>query len=85
MIHPEVGTIFMWSFIFIQNITLLNFVVAILSNTYSITTANSEAVYLKSIIGVNQSIGYNPGNSALVSAPPGFNLLFVMFWPSLIK
>jgi len=52
-VHPEVGTIFIWIFIIVQNITLLNFVIAILSNTYSIMLEKSEAVYLKTIIDIH--------------------------------
>jgi len=46
--------------VIIQNVTLLNFVIAILSNTYEKMNENSSAIYLKNLIELNQTFGYCP-------------------------
>ena len=50
MVKSYVGKIYMVVFIVITNITLLNFVIAILSNTYEILTNLSSAVFLRHIV-----------------------------------
>lgn len=47
------GIIFIWIYIIVQNITLLNFVIAILSNVYEKMNENSSIVYLKTIIDLH--------------------------------
>ncbi len=64
---------------------LLNFVIAILSNTYSVLTSRSNAIYLKQVIVLNQLIGYEEGYSAMVSGFPGLNLLLAPVYPFLLK
>ena len=49
-IDKEAGIIFIWIYIIIQNITLLNFVIAILSNVYEELKQKSNILYLKTII-----------------------------------
>ena len=46
-VDARFGTVILLIFIVVSNITLLNFVIAILSNTYALLTNISSAVYLK--------------------------------------
>jgi hypothetical protein len=49
-IPPWSAQLFILIFMVIMNITLLNFVIAILSNTYAVMTERSSAIYLKHVI-----------------------------------
>ena len=62
-------------------VTLLNFVIAILSNTYTILTEKSNAIYLQQIIILNQTMGFDKKIGAIVCAPVGLNLFFLPFIP----
>lgn len=67
--------------IILTNITLLNFVIAILSNTYTKLTTLSTAIYLKHIISLRIQKGYDKYYSSLVSPFIGYNILFIPFIP----
>ena len=69
--------------IIIGNITLLNFVIAILSNTYENIREKSQAVYLKYIIENEATYGYNKNFSTLVSGIPGIDIVLIPFMPLL--
>jgi len=50
MIHPVFAQIIIFSLMIITNITLLNFAIAILSNTYAIMTTDANPIYLVNIL-----------------------------------
>ena len=66
---------------FILNITLLNFVIAILSNTYEKIRDNSLGVYLKALVNTNSSVGYHKYYSFMVSANSVINIFYIPFIP----
>lgn len=84
-------SIFIFILIAITNITLLNFVIAILSNTYEKLTNLSVSVYLKFIIEQWICKGYDKNISSIVSAFPvlnillmPFNFIVLVFWKTFI-
>ena len=76
-------SLFIFILIAILNITLLNFVIAILSNTYEKLQSLSLSVYLKFIISQRILTGPHPTYSAFISACPGLNLLVLPLAPLL--
>jgi len=82
-IHEEVGVIAMVLFIGVSVVVLLNFVIAILSNTYEQISQKSDAVYLKQLIVIKQQIEHEDTLSAMVSSFPPFNLLTIPLIPFL--
>ena len=68
----------------LTNIALLNFVVAILSNTYTKLTNLSSSTYLKTLISLRITNGYNKYFSSMTSAFAGYNVLFLPLMPFVV-
>lgn len=82
-VHPMYGYVFMVAFLLTSAVTLLNFLIAILSNVYEGLKRQSIGLYLKNIVGIRQFSQYNRKYYSLVSAVPPFNL-FIFFCSPLI-
>jgi len=78
------GIFFLTSYLIVSMVTLLNFLIAILSNTYSYLTEQKNAMYLKEIIILRQKYRYDKRYSAMVSAFVPANILMIMLNPLLL-
>lgn len=81
LIYPWFAHIYLFLLMVITNITLLNFVIAILSNTYTVLTEQGAGIYLRFVLTQNKLTGYNKHFSSLISALPGFDIFFLPFLP----
>lgn len=81
MMHPETAKIVIFLLMIITNITLLNFAIAILSNTYSLISANSSPIYLTHIMNLRSMAGSHKFYSHFICAISGLNVLFIPFIP----
>lgn len=79
-----VGHIYLTIYLVVSMITLLNFLIAILSNTYALLTEQKNALYLKEVILLRMRYKYNKKYSAIVSALVPLNALMMVFNPLLI-
>ena len=84
IVSKYVGYIFIVLFVVLMNITLLNFLIAILSGIYDILKLKSIALYYHQIIRVRQIHDHDKYYSSLVATAPPFNLLIAPFAPFII-
>ena len=78
LINPSMvfmGEIYMMLLVLIFNILLLNFIIAILSNTYNIFDNRSNGLYLSKIISTRDELNYDYRYGAFLSAMPPINLV----------
>ena len=80
---PVVGYIFLAIYLLTSMIMLINFLIAILSNTYGILTLQNNALYLKEVILLRQRYAYEKHFSSLVSAFVPLNLASLALFPVL--
>lgn len=80
---PIVGYIFLTIYLLASMIMLINFLIAILSNTYGILTQQNNALYLKEVILLRQRYGYEKHYSSMVSAFVPLNLVSLALYPVL--
>ena len=80
-VPPMVGYIYMTLFLILTMIMLLNFLVAVLSNTYRILTDVQIGLYLRKVLYLRQRISYDEKYSWIVSAVPPLNILFFPIIP----
>jgi len=78
------GYAFMTTFLIYMMITLLNFVIAILSDTYAILTEKSTSLYLREIVYLQNSQGHVKSLSSIVSAWVPFNAIVLPVLPILL-
>jgi len=83
-VDPRVGYIFITVFIIIASIMLLNFLIAILSTTYSALNEVKNGLYMRKVIQYRQKYNYNQKYSSIVYAPVPLNLLILPFIPLII-
>ena len=83
-IHPWWGKGFLIIFLIVMMITLLNFVIALMSDTYSILSARKDGIFLKDIILLRQKMGHTKTMSCIVSAWVPFNIVTIIFTPLLV-
>ena len=57
------------------NILLLNLIIAVLANTYSIFDARSNGLYLAKILSSRSELNYDPSLGAFLLAMPIINLI----------
>ena len=63
-------------------VTLLNFVIAILSDTYAIYSSRKNSLFLREVINLRSRQGHSPTHTWRVSGFVPFNLLLWLFhWP----
>ena len=60
---------------------MLNLLIAILSNTYSVLEPRSRALFSIEIAKLNNTMGWDPKYGALVTAPPLIDLILLPFVP----
>ena len=83
-VPPMVGYIYMTLFLILTMIMLLNFLIAILSNTYRILTDVQIGLYLRKVLYLRQRISYDENYSWIVSAVPPLNILVFPFIPLVV-
>ena len=81
---PRFGYYFLTLFLIISNIVLLNFIIGILSSTYSRLIGSSKALYLNEIVKVRNIYEYDKYYSGLICLPAPFNILLLPIYPILI-
>jgi hypothetical protein len=81
---PYVGYVFVTVFIILVTIMLMNFLIAILSNTYELLNEVKNGLYLKNVINNRQKYDYDKHYSGIVFAPPPLNLIFMFVVPFLV-
>jgi len=62
---------------------LLNFLIAILSTTYSSLNMVKNGLYMRKVIQYRQRYNYDRYYSSIVYAPPPLNLISMFFLPFL--
>ena len=80
----SLGYIFMAVYLTVSMITLLNFLIAILSNTYDFLTEHKNALYLREVIFLRQKYCYNAKFSSIVSAFVPLNIFALLMDPFII-
>lgn len=83
-VNPRIGYTFLTLFLVIISIMLLNFLIAILSNTYSMLNEVKNGLYLKNVIGLRQVYNYDKYYSSIVYMPPPFGILTFVMVPFII-
>jgi len=76
-----VGQVFTISIVVSFNILLLNLIIAILANTYTIFDERSNGLYLSKILVSRDEMNYDPSYGSFLSAMPPLNLIQVIFVP----
>ena len=71
-------------FIWISTITLLNFLIAILTHVYDHKSLIEVGLYLQNIIKVRKVLESNPKYSSIVSMVPPLNIITFIFTPFII-
>ncbi|CAI2382176.1 unnamed protein product [Moneuplotes crassus] len=80
----NIGYLFLISYLIVSTITLLNFLIAILSNTYDFLTGHKNALYLREVIYLRQQYGYEPRYSSIISAFVPLNIFAMIMDPIII-
>lgn len=78
------GFIFLTGYLIFMMITLLNFVIAILSDTYAFLSNQSQSLYLKEVILLEHRLGHEKNLSCIVSAWVPFNLILIPLVPFIL-
>ena len=69
------GEIYLITLVLIFNILLLNFIIAILSNTYNIFDNRSNGLYLSKILSTRDELNYDHSYGAFLSSIPPINII----------
>jgi len=80
-IGPYVGKIYMIIVLMMNLVLLLNLIIAILSNTYTIFAPRSLALYYDGVIDNIAMYKYSKAFGALICGSPPFNLTMLPFLP----
>ena len=75
------GYVYLTVFIFFAAIVLINFLIAILTNTYEILNQVNYGLYLRKVLQLRQVYDYNRIYSSIVYAIPPLNFLFLFTAP----
>ena len=87
-VSPNLGYIFLTIFQLFTMIMLLNFLIAILSNTYANLNDVQIGLYLRKVLFLRQRGGYDSHYSAIIFAIPPLNIVafvllpFISYWRS---
>lgn len=84
LIDSWFGFITMILFLGVFSVTLLNFLIAIISNVYNKLSQSGIGLYLKSLINIRQILQNDEKYSSLVSAVPPFNVVVFFFIPFIL-
>ena len=77
------GHAFLILFIILNNILMLNLLIAILSSTYALLEDKKLVLYINEILKLRPSLEYDKGSSALVSTFPPWNIIALFFSPAI--
>ena len=77
----NLGDIFLVIFVILNNILLLNLLIAILSSTYALLEGKKVVLYINEIIKLRSSLEYNEKCSSLISTFPPWNVIAVIMSP----
>jgi len=77
-VDPWVGYIFSIVFMILTNVMLFNFLIAILSTTYSQLIEVKNGLYLRRVIVLRQYYNYDKYYSSIVFIPPPFNIFSML-------
>jgi len=80
----SLGYAFLVIYLTVSMITLLNFLIAILSNTYDLLTEQKNALYLREVIHLRQKYRYEAKYSSIISAFVPLNIFALLMDPVLI-
>ena len=83
-VSKNFGYIYLITYLIISNIVLLNFVIAILSSTYSRLISVSKALYLNEIVKARNIFEFNHYFSSLISLPIPLNGILLPFYPFIV-
>ena len=84
-VDPYVGYIFITFYLLASSILLLNFLIAILSTTYSLILEKKDGLYIQEVIFHMQRYSYDSRYSSLVSAVVPFNIFFIPVTPLILS
>jgi hypothetical protein len=76
--YPVIGQLFLAAYLIFMMITLLNFIIAILSDTYANNQEKGTALYLREVILLDSKLGHSETDTWRVSAFVPLNL-FIHF------
>ena len=77
----NLGDIFLVIFVILNNILLLNLLIAILSSTYALLEDKKVVLYINEIIKLRSSLEYNEKCSSLISTFPPWNVIALIMSP----
>ena len=80
----SLGYVFMTIYLTVSMITLLNFLIAILSNTYDFLTEHKNALYLREVVVLRQQYCYDAKFSSIISAFVPLNIFALLMDPAII-
>lgn len=83
-LSPTVGYVFLTIFLIFTMIMLMNFLIAILSNTYTVFNDVKNALYLRKVLYLRQRYNYDRYYSAMIYATPPLNLISFFMMPFII-
>ena len=78
------GYLYLWWFIVILNIVMLNLLIAILTSIYESINKGSNSLYLNQMIKINHLISKNPLYSSLSYSYVPINIVTMLFFPFLL-
>ncbi|CAI2385480.1 unnamed protein product [Moneuplotes crassus] len=84
-ISPNVGYLYIAIYLIVSAVLLLNFLIAILSSTYTFLEEKRDGLYIEEVILHMQRYGYHPLYSSIVSVTTPFNAFFLPLTPLLLS
>ena len=84
-VDPIVGYVFITLYIIISSVLLLNFLIAILSSTYSFIQEQRNGLYIQEVIYHMQRSGYHQKFGSLVSVTVPFSIFFLPLTPVILS
>ncbi|CAI2359412.1 unnamed protein product [Moneuplotes crassus] len=78
------GYVLMLAFILISGVTLLNFLIAVITHVYERLSKIAQGLYLQNLIEIRQVLVNDNKFSCLVSTVPPFNIVSVLLSPIII-
>lgn len=75
-VNKNVGYLFLTAYLIVSAIMLLNFLIAIFSETYTTLTEKKLGLYIKEVICLRREYEYHPMYSSIVYGMVPFNMLF---------
>lgn len=84
VLSPSYGYYFLMAYLVITNVVLLNFIIAILSNTYSKLKDLSKALYYNEVLKVRNIFEYDKHYSSMVSLFIPLNIILLPVIPFVI-